>query len=72
MRSSNPTSEYIAHGNTISTFKRYLESLIHCCIIHYYQDLKQPRCPLMYGWISKLHACVYTMEYYLAKKNPAI
>ena len=35
-------------------------------------SIKQPRRPLMYGWISKLHTCVYTIEYYLAKKNPAI
>ena len=28
MRSSNPTSEYIAHGNTMSTFKRYLQPML--------------------------------------------
>ena len=28
MRSSNPTFEYIAHGNTMSTFKRYLQPML--------------------------------------------
>ena len=58
---SNPTSKYKSTGNEIRTSKWYLNSHVHCSIIHNSQDVEQPKHSLTDEWTKKIW-CVYNTE----------
>jgi len=65
----NPTLGYRSRGNEISTSKWYLNSHVHCSIIHNSQDMEQPKHSLTDEWEKKIWY-VYNIEISFIIQHP--
>ena len=50
---TNPTSAYISKGDEITLSKRYLDSHVHCSIIHNSQDMETTEVSIYIDFVLK-------------------
>ena len=70
IRSSSPTSGYIAKGNEIRISKSYLHAHVHRNIIHNGQDMETTQVSVDQGFSLMLDYCPKAMEKNMASLQP--